>query len=62
MEHGHCRNTKMLLHHGASVTISDFNGMTPSDLADKSGHSECTLILKEAAGKLMFNIFIIFIF
>ena len=57
MEHGHCCNTKVLLHHGASMTITDFNGMTPSDLADKTGHSECTVILKEAAGKLTFIFF-----
>nr|XP_022908181.1 E3 ubiquitin-protein ligase XB3-like [Onthophagus taurus] len=50
-EHGYAGNIKVLLQQGASMLTRDINGMTPSDLADKAGHTECIGILKEAAGK-----------
>lgn len=49
-EHGHLSNVQILLQHGASILERDSNGMTPSDLADKAGHTECIILLREAAG------------
>lgn len=49
-EHGHLSNVQILLQHGASILERDSNGMTPSDLADKAGHTECIVLLREAAG------------
>ncbi|XP_065157528.1 leucine-rich repeat serine/threonine-protein kinase 1 isoform X3 [Atheta coriaria] len=48
-EHGHLSNVQILLQHGASILERDSNGMTPSDLADKAGHTECIILLREAA-------------
>ncbi|KRT85722.1 Ankyrin repeat-containing protein [Oryctes borbonicus] len=48
-EHGYTSNVTTLLQLGGSMLIRDINGMTPSDLADKAGHTECISILKEAA-------------
>lgn len=49
-EHGHDSNVKLLLEYNASMLVRDANGMTAFDIADKSGHSSCMLLLREAAG------------
>ncbi|KAJ8942684.1 hypothetical protein NQ314_010008 [Rhamnusium bicolor] len=48
-EHGHSGNISVLLQHNSNILLRDSNGMTPSDLAEKCGHSKCVAILKDAS-------------
>ncbi|PSN37226.1 hypothetical protein C0J52_12650 [Blattella germanica] len=50
-EHGYVTNVKLLLTHGADLVARDNNGLTPLDIAEKSEHMECMLVLKQAAGE-----------
>jgi ankyrin repeat protein len=50
-EHGYVSNVKVLLVHGADLVARDNNGLTPLDIAEKSEHVECMLVLKQAAGE-----------
>lgn len=50
-EHGYISNVKLLLAHGADLVARDNNGLTSLDIAEKSEHVECMLVLKETAGK-----------
>lgn len=49
-EHGHRSNIEVLLEFNASLVIRDSSGLTAFDIADKSSHTECMNILREAAG------------
>jgi ankyrin repeat protein len=71
-EHGYVNNVKRLLLHGADLVARDSSGLTPLDIAEKSEHVECMLVLKQTAGeyfvaqvcsskvlgKLMFNVLV----
>ncbi|XP_055623482.1 leucine-rich repeat serine/threonine-protein kinase 1 isoform X2 [Toxorhynchites rutilus septentrionalis] len=48
-EHGHVRNIQVLLDAGASFVAKDKNGLTALDLAERSEHEECVVLLKQAA-------------
>jgi ankyrin repeat protein len=50
-EHGYVSNVKQLLRHGADLVARDNNGLTPLDIAEKSEHVECSLVLKQTAGE-----------
>ncbi|XP_069680319.1 leucine-rich repeat serine/threonine-protein kinase 1 isoform X2 [Periplaneta americana] len=48
-EHGYVSNVKLLLARGADLVARDNNGLTPLDIAEKSEHTECMMVLKQAA-------------
>jgi len=50
-EHGYVSNVKLLLAHGADLVARDNNGLTPLDIAEKSEHVECMMVLKQTAGE-----------
>jgi ankyrin repeat protein len=50
-EHGYVSNVKQLLLHGADLVARDSSGLTPLDIAEKSEHVECMLVLKQTAGE-----------
>ncbi|XP_050296551.1 leucine-rich repeat serine/threonine-protein kinase 1 isoform X5 [Anthonomus grandis grandis] len=48
-EYGHSNNMKTLLQHNADFRITDGNGFTPLDIAEKCGNTECVELIKDAA-------------
>lgn len=50
-EYGFVSNIRLLLSYKASLIAKDIGGLTPYDIAENGGHSECAHLLRETAGK-----------